>query len=162
MKKGGIALLTLTWIFDWRDIHNLSSTVQHLQIGVIVIACMLNKLSLFFRCCFLTLKYVTTCLWEKHHQMLISNLFPEYFFLLVKKIYELVSTRMFLHCHNSCHHFLGVRSNRIVSVHRYDGSSIAFLGCSSMWRMYFDNLHLLHDDSTAVQTSVHHDTRLNA
>lgn len=76
-------------------------------------------------------------------------------------MYSLVNIQMFLRCHSNCHRFLGVRSNRTVFVRRFDGNSITFLGYSTMWRMYFDNLRLLPDDSTAAQTNVHHDTQLN-
>lgn len=93
----------------------------------------------------------------------LSNVnFLIFFVLFVKIKYSLVNIRMFLHCHNNCHHFLGVQSNRIVFAHRFGGNLITFPGYSTMWRMYFDNLLLLHDCNTTVQTNVHHDTRLNS
>lgn len=97
---------------------------------------------------------------ENHPNVEILIIFFQLFLFLVKIIYSHVSIRMFLHCHNNCHHFLGVQSNRIVFVHHFDGNLIMSLGCSTMSRMYFDNLPYLQVHSTIVRTNVHHDTQL--
>lgn len=132
---------------------------------------MFDGLSLLFCGCFLTLKYLSACLWEIHTIISIIIIEENYYSNSVYTI-KLISfqfnfnlpanNQTFVHFHSNCRQFLGVLSNQTAFVRHFDGSLIKFLEYLSMLRMYFGNLLLLHVDSIVFQTIVLRDIQLEA